>query len=116
MKKILLVLAMVGLVGAAVMQTPSTAVASCSFTGVLAPNCAGPGNTCLQVWFGYTGTGTVDLQRKAGANWVTVASNITSGSINCGVAPGLGKFEYRLRLNCSNGAVTYSNLGSIACP
>ena len=95
---------------------PATGSASCTFTGVLAPNCAGPGHACIQVWFGYSGTGTVDLQRKAGSTWVTVATNITSGGINCLTSAGLGSFEYRLKLNCSNGAVTYSNLGSIACP
>lgn len=116
MKKLLLVLALVGLVGAAVTQTPTTASASCSFTGVLQPNCAGPGNACIQVWFGYSGTGTVDLERKSGGAWVTVATNISSGSINCPAGGGLGAFEYRLKLTCSNGAVTYSNLGSIACP
>lgn len=116
MKKILMILAVVGMMGTALMTQTTPAAASCSFTGILAPNCAGTNNTCYQFWFGVSGTATVDLQRKIGTTWTTVATTISSGYIYCPPNAILGSVEFRLVGHCSNGATFYGYPGAITCP
>lgn len=112
MKKILLVLALVGMIGGALLTSPIPAAATCTFT-VANPTCSG---ACVVFTFGYSGTGTVDLQKKVGTNWVTVATNITSGYVYCPPAGSVGPVTYRFKGTCSDGRVSYGYPGAIACP